>query len=804
MLLGCLVTIAYQYVTWQYHSSGDVSTSLYWLKVQTSIVILSVPLMVVVFLQWTKQAYSFSWVAVLIGISLIFFTINLFSEFTVRYSGDIALRHYTMFSGEAATRLLGEKSLYMPVFFAYASILFVVLIVITSRLFKQNQFAKAAILIVTLLATIGASVEAVLMDAGMFDFVYLGGLPITILNFLACITVAISLELRTKSLGDEIEKREKLEAVFSRLAKGVSGENNDEFYINALSELQKLSQADVAYICLYEEGYLDKLIRTKVVLVDGILAKNFAYPAAITPIELLSVNDVVVIKSNAYIDFPSVPLFTKIKAQGVINSPMVNEHGDIEGSIVLVFKRVIENDEMFIKALNIFTSRIASEINRERLNTQLHQMAYYDYQTGLPNLSCLHDHIEKSEKHNTKNNTQSILFIFDLKGFTNVNRHYGFANAEKAIYELALRLRGYTDDEIITARVGGNKFAVLINNVQNASNGLIALHWEAIESLVRIPVPLDKRTLSLSCNGGAVVFPIQSETVLDPMRCAEMALAQSKQSLRNNLSLFNISILKETDRHIFVQKQLDYAIEHKTELFAVFQPKVDINGNLIGAEALARWANKELGNVSPDEFIKCAEKSGSIGLLGTYMISLVCEQISKWKKQAFTIPGRIAINVSPLQLADAKFVPEIVSLVKAFDVSPSQIEIELTESGLLTDIDESIDKLMQLKEAGFSIALDDFGTGYSSLSYLKDLPLDVLKVDRAFVNELEQKNTAELARSIIAIGHHMSMCVVAEGVEQKQQVETLHKMGCNIFQGYYFGRPMPAEEFKQWAENKKT
>ena len=804
MLVGCLVTIAYQYVTWQYHSSGDVSTSLDWLKIQTSIVILSVPLMAVVILQWSRQAYPLWFVAILIAVSLVFFAINLYSEYTVRYSGNVELIHYTMFSGESATRLLGDRSFYMPVFFAYASILFVVLIIIASRLFKQNQFAKAAILIVTLLATIGASVEAVLMDAGLFNFVYLGGLPITILNFLACITVAISLELKTKSLSDEIDKRQKLEAVFSRLAKGVSGENNDEFYINALRELQKLSKADIAYICLYEKEYLEKLIHTKVVLVDGVLAKNFSYPAKTTPVELISLNDIVLIKSNAYVDFPSVPLFSNIKAQGVINSPMINENGELEGSIVLIFKQVIEDDEMLIKALTIFTSRIASELNRERLNTQLHQMAYYDYQTGLPNLSCLHDHIEKAEKYNIDNNTESILFLLDLKGFTNVNRHYGFENAETAIYELALRLRCYTDNEIITARVGGNKFAVLIDSVQSVSNSLIALHWEAIESLVRIPVPINNKKLSLSCNGGAVVFPLQSETALDPMRCAEMALAQSKQSLRNNLSLFNISILKETDRHIFVQKQLDYAIEHKTELFAVFQPKVDINGNLIGAEALARWTNKELGNVSPDEFIKCAEKSGSIGLLGNYMISLVCEQINEWKKQGFAVPGRIAINVSPLQLADAKFVPEIINLVNTFNVSSSQIEIELTESGLLTNIEESIDKLIQLKAAGFTIALDDFGTGYSSLSYLKDLPLDVLKVDRAFVNELDQKNTSELARSIISIGHHMSMCVVAEGVEHKQQVETLHEMGCNIFQGYYFGRPMPADEFKQWAENKKT
>lgn len=802
LLLGCIAAIVYQYCTWQYLDSRSLASALFWLKVQTSIVLLFFPLYIIVFLQWTKQSYSKASILIFLAVSVALFALNINSTYTLRFSGNISFALQTLFSGESVARISGDINQYMNYFLYYTIAMLVVLISIAAKLVREKKYAISAILIFTLLIQITAAVNSILIDQGYLNSIYLGGFPITILNFMACITVATSLEIKTHSLSLEISKRKKLESVFFSLAAGVSSGKDDKFYIKSLSELQKLSKADIAYICLYNEASREEYITTMIVLLNGKQVANFSYPAGMTPEALISMNEVVVVANNVAEKFPEVPLFKKINAQGFINSPMVTEEGKLEGSIVLIFSKPLQQDDMFMQALKIFTARITAEINRDQLSNKLHQMAYFDYQTDLPNLLKLHDVIRKCETQNKIDNSQSILFVIDLKGFTNVNRHYGFDKAEIAIRELGLRLRGYTDNDTITARVGGNKFAVLVSNIHNNCDALIKLHWEAIESIVRIPVLVDTRTITLTCNGGAVIFPLELNANLEPIRCAEIALNQSKQSSLTNLSLFDIDILKDLDRKSHLEKLLVQDLNNNTGLFPVYQPKVDINGNLTGAEALARWENEDVGKIAPDEFIALAEKSGLISKLGLIMVGKVCQQIVNWKSKGFHVPGRIAINVSALQLMDDGFVANFIKLVASYDVQPSQIELELTETGLLTNIDKSISKLLCLKEAGFTIALDDFGTGYSSLSYLKDLPVDVLKIDRSFVNCLHISNSAEVARSIIAIGQHMSMHVVAEGVEELSQATTLHAMGCNVFQGYYFARPMPAENFQMWAQSK--
>jgi len=800
LLIGCIVATVYQYCTWQYLDSTSLTSALFWLKIQTSIVLLVLPLYVTVFLQWNKQTVSWRYISIFSIISIVFFVLNVRSEYTLRFSDNISFHYHTLFTGETVARISGDIGPYMDYFLYYVIAILMILIWMAVKLIQQRKVVISLILISTLIAQIAVAINSILIDAGLLNFIYLGGFPISLLNFLACISVANSLEVKTKILSQEINIRKKLESVFSSLVTGVSSGNNDEFYIKSLSELQKLSQADIAYLCLYDEESHNKYITTKVAIFNGKQIPNFSYPADITPNALISLDSVVVKESSVYEQFPDVPMFKMIEAEGFINSPLVTEKGKLEGSIVLVFRRKLQRDDMFMQALNIFTSRIAAEINRDHLSNKLHQMAYFDYQTNLPNLLKLHEVIQECDAKNKQNNTYSLLFVIDLKGFTNINRHYGFEKAEIAIRELGLRLRGYTDQDIVTARVGGNKFAVLISNIYNNCEALIKLHWEAIESLVRIPVTVDTRTIALSCNGGAVVFPSNMHANLEPIRCAEIALNQSKQSAHINLSLFDINILKDLDRKSHVEKLLIQAIKNNDEIYPVYQPKVDINGKLTGIEALARWQNKELGSVAPDEFISLAEKSGLISKLGLSMIGKVCRQIVNWKGKGFYVPGRVAINVSALQLIENTFVPDIIKLVSSYDVQPEQLELELTESGLLTNIEQSIDKLIALKEAGFTIALDDFGTGYSSLSYLKDLPIDVLKIDRSFVNGLNTTKAAEVARSIISIGQHMSMHVVAEGVEELAQAKSLHAMGCNVFQGYYFARPMMAENFQKWAQ----
>jgi EAL domain-containing protein (putative c-di-GMP-specific phosphodiesterase class I) len=216
-------------------------------------------------------------------------------------------------------------------------------------------------------------------------------------------------------------------------------------------------------------------------------------------------------------------------------------------------------------------------------------------------------------------------------------------------------------------------------------------------------------------------------------------------------------------------------------------------------EALARWVNDELGFVSPAEFVELAEEVGSIHSLGFWVIETVCKQINAWKMASFVPTCRVAINVSAIQLAHIDFLPRLMQILSKHDINSTQIELELTESGLLHNLEQGIEQLQELRSLGFTIALDDFGTGYSSLSHLKDLPIDVLKIDRAFVSSMGDAKAKALASAIVTIGRNMELSVVAEGVEERSEVQSLTKMNCDVFQGYYFARPMKAEELSRWS-----
>ncbi|MBF7074175.1 EAL domain-containing protein [Glaciecola sp. MH2013] len=800
LCVGCFVGIFYQYSTWQFHDSKDIETALEWLSIQTSTVILVLPLYVIIFLQWSRQSYSSKWIIAFTILSAVFFTINVMSPYTLRFSDNVEMVRYILFSGEEVTRLTGTRSIFIVMFQFYAIGTLTVLIWVAAGLIKKKKFLLSSFLILTLIAQVAVALSSIFVDKGMIEMIYLGGVPVTILNFIACVTVATSLEIKTKSLKLQIGKREELESVFASLAEGVSGGDSDQFYVNSMVQLQKLSQADLAYLCIYNKKQEEDIVKTRVVLFDGQMVDNFSYPVEMVPTELMDSDDIIIVKQDLAQQYPHLTLFTKLNASGFISAPMLNEEGQLEGAIVLLFKRALKDDPTFTKILEIFRARTGAELKRDRLEKQMHQQAFFDYQTGLPNRFRLHELINKSYDQSKLDNTESALIVFDLKNFTDVNRQYGFENAELALQALGKRLKAYSNNNIQACRAGGNKFAIIISSMSSQVDGMIDVHWQAIHALVKQPIKLDSRTVTLDCRGGLVVFPMQIQANIEVIRCAEIALNQAKRENVESLCRFDASILEEIDRKTKIESLLAQAIKNEVELFAVYQPKVDANGKLIGAEALCRWISDEVGFVSPDEFIASAERSGLIDKLGMWMVRTVCKQIVHWQDKGFIIPSRIAINVSAIQLIADDFVEKLVAEVKSHNVKPKQIEIELTESGLLTNIEDCIVKLQKLRDAGFTVALDDFGTGYSSLSYLKDLPLDVLKIDRSFVNSLNTENSAELARAIITIGKHMSMDIVAEGVEELEQVDMLTGMGCNIFQGYYFAKPMKSDELLEWAQ----
>ncbi len=724
--------------------------------------------------------------------------LNLLADNSIRFTGEVQLVRDEIFSGELVSRIIGARSTAMIAFQLFVVSILLILMKISGRIYVRKQYLLLTILLLTLLLQVLSIIFSVLTDSGKINFIYVDGLPFTILSFFACLTISMSLEFKTKSLDDQIGMRRDLESVLSGLAKGVSSVDSDQFYLDMINELQKLSQAKMLYLCVYSKTTEQEWIDTKVVVYKNERIDNFSYSLRDIDKKLISYNQQLLIKRDLHKRFPEVELFRKMQAEAYINAPMTNEIGDLEGSIVLLFDHPIEENIRLSQTLDVFTSRAGAEMRRNRLESQLRKMAYFDYQTQLPNLTRMHELINEQYSHNNIVKQQSILIVLDLNKFTEVNRQYGFDVAEHTIKVLGQRFKDFANQNVVVGRSGGDEFAVLIRHAQGDLEIALQQYWQQISDIVRQAIEIDGREVNLNCTAGAVVFPQTNGRHIEVVRCAEIALGQAKQD-KSRMCLFDVSILEDIDRKLMLEKLLENALQTGKELFAVYQPKVDSSGKLIGAEALARWLNGDAGFVSPDEFIPLAENAGFIDNLGFWMVHTVCAQLNEWRDNGFEMPGRVAINVSALQLAKNDFVGELLSIVSSHNIAPSKIELELTETGLLTDVNACISKLIDLQKAGFTVALDDFGTGYSSLSYLKDLPLDVLKIDRSFVKNLGSNKTAELARSIIAIGKHMSMLIVAEGVEEVSQVNILKEMGCTIFQGYYFSRPIDADAFLEWA-----
>ncbi|WP_395338768.1 putative bifunctional diguanylate cyclase/phosphodiesterase [Ningiella sp. W23] len=802
IMLGCVLMTIFQFATWSYHEASNLETALTWLRMQIAIILITTPLLYVLFIQWSGERPQRRILYPVLSICIFCLIANIVMPYTLSFSGDVELVSYTVFGNEQVYRLAGSQSAFELARYSVSAFVVCVLIGVAVRLHKREEYVVFGILCSTLTLIVGISVVNAMVDSGKFDLIYFGGLPSTILNVAACLSISISLAAKTASLNKQIALRQQLEEMLANLAEGTSSVDSDRFYVEMMEQLDKVSGASFTYLALYSVEDGKPWIRTKAAFHQHKLIPNFSYPLDTIDNRLFEKDHPTIIKDGLYRDFPDVPLFQKVRATGYINYPIINEVGGIEGSIISLYDHPFEHTSTQEQIMRVLTSRAGAEMRRNRLESELRQMAYFDYQTQLPNITQLHKIIEEQFERNLAAQSQSLLMVLELTKMSELNRQFGFEFVDSAIKVLGERLRDCVDENMKIARFSRDEFAIVIENVKGDPKHLVEQHYSICSQLIQAPIKHSGREIKLYSCAGGVIFPGQTPRKSDVIRCASLALRQAKQE-KLAYNAFDKSTLEKADRESRIDILLEQALINENELFVMYQPKVSKEGELKGAEALARWVNQELGFVSPVEFIELAEQNGHIDKLGLLIIRQVCQQLQAWQQEGFDFNGRVAINVSALQLAKPDFVHKTMFILNEYGVIPSQIEFELTESGLLKNLDEGIERLSELRYLGFTIALDDFGTGYSSLSHLKDLPLDVLKIDRAFVSSLDKRTARKLASAIVTIGHHMSMSIVAEGVEQALQIDILHEMGCDVFQGYYFGKPMQAKDFVQWHNNKR-
>jgi diguanylate cyclase (GGDEF)-like protein len=438
-------------------------------------------------------------------------------------------------------------------------------------------------------------------------------------------------------------------------------------------------------------------------------------------------------------------------------------------------------------------TRLQAELN-------LRHAAHHDALTGLPNrpraLYTLADMLADA----VQSGQFGAVLMIDLDNFKIINDSLGHHVGDRVLEAIADSLLAAAPPDSTVARLGGDEFVVLLGALAFDVEGAAAIAMKSAEGIVErlaAPLPIDSRMLAIGASIGVTTFPYQDAGASDILRCADIAMYRAKAAGRNAARLFQPHMQHDADDRLALERGLRTALERQ-ELSLHFQPHVGMRGNLVGAEALLRWQHPGLGNVPPAVFIPIAEETGLIHALGTWVIAQACSSMQEWRRRGIDFGGRIAVNVSPLQIAHPQFVQRIEAQVKAAGVEPSSLTLELTESALINDFDAALGTLLRLSAIGFRLALDDFGTGYSSLAYLQKLPLDELKIDRSFINALQPSVPEPLVGFIIDVGRRLGMTTIAEGVETPQQKEMLEALGCDTLQGYLICRPLAENDFLGW------
>jgi diguanylate cyclase (GGDEF)-like protein/PAS domain S-box-containing protein len=489
----------------------------------------------------------------------------------------------------------------------------------------------------------------------------------------------------------------------------------------------------------------------------------------------------------------------------------IEAHGSWEGEIW--DKR--KNGEVFplliaIKAISDAKERLTnyvfsfSDITATKRDADaIHKLAFFDPLTHLPNRRALIDRLPQTLiSCETDRKTLGLLFI-DLDHFKDINDALGNRVGDKILIGTAQRLRDCVSREVTVARIGGDEFVVVLENLDlniEAAKARVDVVAANILASLNSPYQIDKQEIRSAASIGVALADHGEISIEELFRQADIGLYQAKTSGRNQMCFFDPAM----EQTVTLQAQLANALhgavqDQQFELY--YQIQVDSQNHPIGAEALIRWEHPQLGIISPNDFIPLAEASDIILVIGRWVLETACAQLKAWQTDRRTCWLSIAINISPRQFNQKDFVDTVLQAITRWDISPSSLKLELTETVILDNTNETIDKMHQLKRAGVEFALDDFGTGYSSLSYLTQLPLSHLKMDQSFVRNIGIKDSDDIiVQTIIVMAESLAIKVIAEGVETEAQRSFLEQLGCPLFQGYLFSKPIPIAELEKFLK----
>jgi len=456
---------------------------------------------------------------------------------------------------------------------------------------------------------------------------------------------------------------------------------------------------------------------------------------------------------------------------------------------------------------------LSRDITERKLAEQkISQLAYFDSLTRLPNRQSFLDRLGREVRIAQRGGKKLAVLFMDLDGFKGINDTMGHNTGDLILQWAADRLqKGIRPDDMVSratddkaeveiARLGGDEFTALIPNIAKPEEALLVAH--RLRELMRRPFMLDGREVVLTASIGIALYPDDGEDAASLLKHADTAMYHAKDKGRDNCQFYSTSLTQRAQHRLNLESDLRQALA-RTEFSLVYQPQIDLaSGCIHSVEALIRWNHPERGTISPMDFIPLAEENGMIVPIGEWVLRTACMDAARWQHAGYGL--RVAVNLSPMQFKDPDLIKTVIDILAQTGLAPELLELEVTEGAVMEDSGATLATLEAFSSHGVQIALDDFGTGYSSMNYLKRMPLNNLKVDQSFVQGLpHDRDNYAIVRAILSLAKNLGFSVTAEGVETREQAETLKSLACETLQGYYFSRPVPAADIpglltRQW------
>lgn len=599
----------------------------------------------------------------------------------------------------------------------------------------------------------------------------------------------------------DLSRQLDLDAALKRMVEGLQGRTGDAFFREVAEQAAHMLGADYFFVGVLAQDRQPR-VQTLAFFGEGHLQENIEYDLEGTPCEQVVGQSACTFRRGVAQRFPGDDALQKLGIEAYSGVPLFDSQGNPLGILVSLFRQPLADSSRTESLLKLIAARTASEIERSRQEVRIETLAYYDDVTQLANRALFYEHLQRQIALNQRNGSYLVLLLLDLDDFKGVNDSLGHQAGDRVLARFAQRLMATLRDEDSCARLGGDEFVILLpefNTVEAAQRAASRVAQKITECL-EAPFDIEGHRIGIQASVGIALFPADAVTGEELLKHADTAMYRAKQDQLADHRFFDPGMSREVTQRVELEEALREAI-YQEDLEVYLQPRVGVSSlEVRGAEALVRWSHPEHGPISPGQFIPLAEESGLIHPLGRLVLEAACG----WLAQSSCSDGSpiipsLSINISPIQFRAPDFVDMVTQVIHRHGTDPHALELELTEGVLLEDPGGVVEKLNGLKALGVSISIDDFGTGYSSLAYLKDLPVDLLKIDRTFIqNLLVDAHSEAIVESIVALACNLGLGVCAEGIETEDQRQRLHAIMPEAdFQGFLYSPALPPQDFPE-------